>query len=72
MNESNFAIGINQSSKVLINVQELSNWKVIYDCQEWITIIECINIIGIAIPFLIIFKTKYTNTIWIFVNTFFN
>ena len=72
MNELNFAIGTNQSSKTLINVQESSNWKIIHDCQKWIIIIECINIIKIAILFLIIFKIKYTNITWIFVNTFFN
>ena len=28
------------------------------------------NIIGIVILLLIIFKIKYINTIWIFINTF--
>ena len=72
MDELDFVIGVNQSSRALINVRESSSWKVIHDCQEWITVIECINVIGAAILFLIIFKIKYTNTVWISVNTFFN
>ena len=45
------------------------SWKVIHDRQEWIIAIECINVIGVVILLLIIFKTKYTNTAWIPVNT---
>ena len=72
MNESEFAIKASQSSKTLINVQKPSNWKIIHDHQKWIIAIECINAIGAAIPLLIIFKTKYTNIIWIPVNTSIN
>ena len=72
MDESGFAIRASQSSKTLINIQKSSNWKVIHDRQKWIIIIECVDAAGTAIPSLIIFKTKYTNTVWIPVNTPFN
>ena len=65
MDESGFAVGESQSSRALVNIRDGSNWKVISGRQEWITAIECINAAGEAIPPLIIFKAKYTNTAWI-------
>ena len=64
MDESGFAIGASQFSRALINVREPSSWKVIQDCKERITAIECINAVGAAIPSSVIFKAKYTNTAW--------
>jgi len=65
MDESGFAVGESQSSRVLVNVREQSSWKVVSGRQEWITAIECIGASGVAIPPLIIFKAKHTNTGWI-------
>jgi hypothetical protein len=65
MDESGFAVGTSQSSRVLVNVREQSSWKVISGRQEWITAIECISAAGVAIPPLVIFKAKHTNTRWI-------
>ena len=65
MDESGFAVGDSQSSRALVNVREKSSWKVISGRQEWITAIECVNAAGEAIPPMIIFKAKYTNTAWI-------
>jgi hypothetical protein len=65
MDESGFAVGASQSSRALVSVREKSSWKVIAGRQEWITAIECINAAGVAIPPLIIFKAKHTNTAWI-------
>jgi hypothetical protein len=65
MDESGFAVGDSQSSRALVNIREDSSWKVINGRQEWITAIECISAAGVAIPPLIIFKAKYTNTAWI-------
>lgn len=65
MDESGVAIGTSQSSRVLINVRENSSWKVINGRQEWIPAIECISAAGVAIPTLIIFKAKHTDTAWI-------
>jgi len=65
MDESGFAVGTSQSSRTLVNVREQSSWKVINGRQEWITGIECISAAGVAIPPLIIFKAKHTNTAWI-------
>lgn len=33
--------------------------------QEWVTVIECINAAGAALPPLLIFKAKHTNSAWI-------
>ena len=65
MDESGFAVGTSQSSRVLVNIREQSSWKVINGRQEWITAIECVSAAGIAIPPLVIFKAKQTNTAWI-------
>ena len=65
MDESGFAVGASQSSRALINVRNNSSRKVISGRQEWITAFECISAAGEAIPPLIIFKAKYTNTAWI-------
>ena len=69
MNKSGFTIKASQSLRVLINVRKPLNQKVIYDRQKWITAIKYINIIGAAIPPLIIFKIKYINIVWIPINT---
>jgi hypothetical protein len=65
MDESGFAVGDSQSSRSLVNVREGSSWKVISGRQEWITAIECVNATGEAIPPLLIYKAKHTNTAWI-------
>jgi hypothetical protein len=62
MDESGFAIGTSQSSRVLVNIREQSSWKVVSSRQEWITAIECISAASVAIPLLLIFKAKHTNT----------
>jgi DDE superfamily endonuclease len=65
MDESGFAVGSSQSSRALVNIRENNSWKVISGRQEWITAIECVNAAGAAIPPMIIFKAKYTNSGWI-------
>jgi hypothetical protein len=63
--ESGSAVRESQSSKALINACERSTWKVISGRQEWITVIECIDAAGRAIPSLTISKARYTNTTYI-------
>ena len=46
-------------------MRERSSWKVIHGRQEWITSVEGISAAGSAIPPLIIYKAKHTNTAWI-------
>ena len=65
MNESGFAIGASQSSRALINIRKKSSWKVIQGRQKWVTAIECVNAAGAALPPLLIFKAKNTNSAWI-------
>jgi len=65
MDESGFAVGDSQSSRALVNIREQSSWKVINGRQEWITAIECVSAASVALPPLIIFQAKHTNTAWI-------
>ena len=69
MDESGFAVGQSETSRVLVNIREKSSWKSIAGRQEWITAIECVSAAGTAVPPLIIFKAKHTNTSWIPPNT---
>jgi len=69
MDESGFAVGTSQLSRALVNVCKESSWKVINSRQEWITAIECVSAAGVAIPPLVIFKAKHTNTAWILIDT---
>jgi hypothetical protein len=69
MDESGFAVSTSQSSRALVNIREQSSWKVISGRQEWITAIKYISAAGVAIPPLVIFKAKHTNTAWILVDT---
>jgi hypothetical protein len=65
MDESGFAVGESQSSRALVNIREDSSWKVVPGRQQWITAIDCISAGGSALPPLLIFKAKHTNTGWI-------
>ena len=65
MDESGLAVNESQSSRALVNILEKSSWKVIPGRQQWITAIECISAGGSALPPLLIFKAKHTNTGWI-------
>ncbi|KYG41971.1 hypothetical protein M433DRAFT_158436, partial [Acidomyces richmondensis BFW] len=58
MDESGFAVGTSQSSRLLVNIRDDSSWKVISGRQEWIPAIECVSAIGVAIPPLVNFKAK--------------
>jgi hypothetical protein len=65
VDETGFALGTTLPSKVLIRRGDTTAFKKISGRQEWITAIECIGASGIALPPLLIFKAKYTNTAWI-------
>jgi hypothetical protein len=65
MDELGFAVGTRQSSKALVNIEEESSWKVVHGRQAWIMAIKCVSAASVAVPPLIIFKAKHTNTGWI-------
>lgn len=48
MDESDFAVGVSQSSRALVNIREASSWKIVAGRQEWITAIECVSAAGIV------------------------
>ncbi|KAM0709946.1 hypothetical protein Q7P35_002308 [Cladosporium inversicolor] len=65
VDETGFALGTTLPSKVLIRGGDTRAFKKISRKQEWITAIECIRASGVALPPLLIFKAKYTNSAWI-------
>jgi hypothetical protein len=65
MDETGFAVGETQSTRIIVDSTQKSNWKVTAGKQEWITVLECIDGAGGALPPMIIFKAQNTNTSWI-------
>jgi hypothetical protein len=62
IDKTSFALGTTLPLKVLIKRSDTIVFKKISRRQEWITVIECIRALGVALPLLLIFKAKYTNT----------
>jgi hypothetical protein len=69
MDETGFAVGNTQSTRIIVDSTQKSNWKVTAGKQEWITVLECANAAGAALPPLVIFKAQNTNSAWIPSNT---
>jgi hypothetical protein len=65
VDETSFALGTTLPSKVLIKRGDTTAFKKISRRQEWIIAIEYIRALGVALPLLLIFKMKHTNTVWI-------
>ena len=65
MDETGFAVRETQSTRIIVGSTMKSNWKIIAGKQEWITVLECIDADGGALPPMIIFKAKNTNIGWI-------
>jgi hypothetical protein len=62
VNETSFTLGTTLPSKVLVRRGDTTGFKKISGRQEWIIVIEYIGASGVALPLLLIFKAKYTNT----------
>jgi hypothetical protein len=65
MDESGFGVGESQTTKVLVPLDRQQQYKVVVGKQEWVTVIECINAAGDALPPMIIFKGQNINSGWI-------
>jgi hypothetical protein len=65
IDKTGFALGTTLPLKVLIKRGDTTAFKKISRRQEWITVIKYIRASGVALPLLLIFKAKYTNTTWI-------
>jgi hypothetical protein len=65
MDETGFAVGETQSTRIIVDATQKCNWKVTARKQERITVLECIDGEGGALPPMIIFKAQNTNTLWI-------
>ncbi|KFZ20281.1 hypothetical protein V502_03244, partial [Pseudogymnoascus sp. VKM F-4520 (FW-2644)] len=62
MDETGFAVRETQSTRIIVDSTLKSNWKVTARKQEWITVLECIDADSGALPPMIIFKAKNTNS----------
>lgn len=65
MDETGFLLGTTQSTRIIVDSTQKSSWKATPGRQEWITVIECIDATGGALPPMVIFKAKNTNSGWI-------
>jgi hypothetical protein len=43
MDETGFAVGDTQSTRIIVDSTYKSNWKVTAGKQEWVTVLECID-----------------------------
>jgi hypothetical protein len=60
-----FAIGISQTSYVVVDSRLRKKYQAHPGRQEWITAVECICVDGTSIPPLIIFKGENLMSSWI-------
>ena len=65
MDESGFAIGTIEASKVIINKYIRERYQAQPGRQEWVTSVECICADGTYIPPLLIFRAENISTSWI-------
>ncbi|RAL67742.1 hypothetical protein DID88_008475 [Monilinia fructigena] len=65
MDETGFGVGTTQSTRIIVDSTQKSNWKVTAGKQEWITAFECVNAAGKALSPMVIFKAQNTNSAWI-------
>lgn len=65
MDETGFAIGTTQSTRIIVDSTQESSWKVTAGKQEWVTVLECIDGAGGALSPMIIFKAQNTISKWI-------
>jgi len=65
MDETGFGVGSTQSTRIIVDSTQKSNWKVTAGKQEWITAFECVNAAGNALSPMVIFKAQNTNSAWI-------
>ena len=69
MNETGFAIGTSQCSRVVIDTNLRTRYKMEPGRQEWATVVECICADGTTIAPLIILKGQHISNKWITANT---
>ncbi len=63
MNESDFAIGEEESTRIIIDKQaSKTRYKAHPGRQEWVSVVECICADGLTVPPCSIFKGKSVNT----------
>ncbi|RAL64238.1 hypothetical protein DID88_002130 [Monilinia fructigena] len=65
MDETGFGVGTTQSTRIIVDSTQKSNWKVTAGKQEWITAFEYVNAAGKALSPMVIFKAQNTNSAWI-------
>lgn len=66
MDETGFAVGTTQSTRIIVNLTQKSSWKVTPGKQEWVTAIEFIDVSGGALSLMVIFKAQDAPSNWQF------
>ncbi len=65
MNEKRFAMGIADSSKVLVRRMKAQAFSVQAGNQDWVSLIECVSFNGTTLPPYFIFKGKLIQQAWL-------
>ena len=65
MDEKGFAMGIADSSRVLIRRSEAQAFSVQAGNQDWVSVIECVRLTGDVLPPYIIFPGKQIQKAWL-------
>ena len=65
MDESGFAIGQIEATRIIVRAEARAQWQAQPGRQEWVSVLECICADGSAIPPLVIFKGEQPLCAWI-------
>ena len=65
MDETGFAIGTMQSTRVIVDATIRTQWQANPGRQEWLTVVECICADGTVIKPFVIFKGENVDSRWI-------
>ena len=65
MDETGFAIGSMESTRVIIDSSTRTHWQTHPSRQEWVSVVECIGADGTAIRPLVIFKGQEVSSNWV-------
>ena len=65
MDETGFAIGVEEAGRSIINAQVRQKYQTMPGRQEWVSVIECVCADGTVVPPLVIFTAENLSTQWI-------
>ena len=65
MDETGFAIGVEEAGRCIINAQVHQKYQAMPSRQEWVSVVECVCADGTVVPPLVIFTAENLSTQWI-------